>query len=173
VLLSGLLSSCASPRAAKGRGAEAAAPLAAGAGAAGSGSEPSVRGGIAQAVPQLKAIHFAYDRAELGAQDRETLAKNVQWLKEHPEITAQVAGHCDQRGTTEYNLALGQRRAAAVREYYRMLGVAPERVATISYGKERPVCAEMSEACWARNRRAETLAVAPALSRNTVPAAGR
>jgi len=76
-------------------------------------------------------------------------------------VKVQVAGHCDQRGTVEYNLALGQRRSKAVRDYYRSLGVAGHRVATISYGEEKLLCQEEDEACWGRNRRGETLAAFP------------
>ena len=77
-------------------------------------------------------------------------------LKEHSDWEALVEGHCDERGTTEYNLGLGQRRAAAVRQYYMTLGLDGGRIATISYGKEQPVCTEHTEDCWAKNRRGVT-----------------
>lgn len=124
-----------------------------------SGAEPDVRGEIARAVPELKEIRFAYDSDRLDEESRAVLKANAAWLKSKPGVLAQVAGHCDERGTVAYNLALGQRRARSVRDYYRALGVDGARVATISYGRERPLCREASEGCWARNRRAETLLV--------------
>lgn len=107
--------------------------------------------------PLLAAVRFDFDRAELGAEAREVLSANAAALKKRPAAEIQVAGHCDERGTTEYNLALGQRRANAVRNYYKYLGLQPGRLSTISYGEERPVCTESAEECRARNRRAETL----------------
>jgi len=129
--------------------------------AAQANSEPSTRDMAARAIPELKEIHFDYDKAALGASARATLQANADWLKKNPDQLVQVAGHCDQRGTTEYNLALGQRRAKAVRDYYVMLGIPGSRVSTISYGKERPLCRESTESCWSANRRAETLGLVP------------
>lgn len=107
--------------------------------------------------PVILVVRFDFDKAELSAEARGTLAANAAALKKRPEIEIQVAGHCDERGTTEYNLALSQRRANAVRNYYKNLGVKIARMSTISYGEERPVCSESTEECWAQNRRAETL----------------
>ena len=121
--------------------------------------EPDVRDMATRAVPELKVIHFTYDSDMLNETARETLKGNADYLKTHAEMKIQVAGNCDQRGTVAYNLALGQRRAAAVRSYYKSLGVAKSRVATISYGKEKLICDEASESCWERNRRAATLEV--------------
>lgn len=118
--------------------------------------EPEVRDMNIRPIPGVKEIHFAYDSDGLDEAARATLRANAEVLKAHPGMKVQVAGHCDQRGTVAYNLALGQRRAAAVRAYYKALGVAPERVATISWGKEHLLCQESDEACWSRNRRAET-----------------
>jgi peptidoglycan-associated lipoprotein len=120
-------------------------------------AEPDVRDMSPREIPELKVVHFSYDSDRLDASARATLKANAEWLKAHDDVKVQVAGHCDQRGTVAYNLALGQRRAAAVRSYYKMLGVPGSRVATISYGKEQPVCEESGEACWSRNRRAATL----------------
>lgn len=105
----------------------------------------------------LVDVFFAYDSSRLSASTRGQLKKNAEWLKAHPSANVQVAGYCDARGTVEYNLALGQRRADAVRDYYVGLGVDGARVATISYGKERPTCSEANERCWSHERRGETL----------------
>lgn len=102
----------------------------------------------------LSDIPFEYDRAVLGQAALETLRGHAQWLQQHPDTKATIEGHCDQRGTVEYNLALGDLRAQAVREYLVSLGVAAERLQTVSYGKERPLDPEMTDAAWARNRRA-------------------
>jgi peptidoglycan-associated lipoprotein len=123
--------------------------------------EPSVREAELAPVKNLETVNFEYDSAKLGSAALAILAQNAAWLKEHEDSTVQVAGHCDQRGTESYNLALGQRRAKAVRDYYRTLGVKGKRIATISYGKDQPLCKEETEACWQKNRRAETLVAAP------------
>ena len=122
-------------------------------------AEPDVRDLATREVPDLKAVHFPYDSDRLDDSARGVLQANAGYLKAHPEMKVQVAGNCDQRGTVAYNLALGQRRASSVRDYYKNLGVEPSRVATISYGKERLICAEETDACWSRNRRAATLEV--------------
>jgi peptidoglycan-associated lipoprotein len=112
-------------------------------------------------TPDLASIPFDYDAYALSADARAIATKNATYLKSNQQEVL-VEGHCDERGTTEYNLALGQSRANAVRAYYRALGVSSRRLATISYGEERPPCRESTEDCWGRSRRAETLArVAP------------
>lgn len=102
----------------------------------------------------LGDVFFDYDRAELKPEARERLAKNAQWLTANPQFTLTLEGHCDERGTNEYNLALGDRRASAARDYLQSLGVAATRVRTISYGEERPFCNGHDEGCWSQNRRA-------------------
>ncbi|HYO13029.1 MAG TPA: peptidoglycan-associated lipoprotein Pal [Thermoanaerobaculia bacterium] len=102
----------------------------------------------------LGDVYFDYDRAELSSETRDRLARNARFLTEHPQFRLTIEGHCDERGTSEYNLALGERRAAAVREYLSSLGVSSDRLTTLSYGKERPVCTEEDESCWRLNRRA-------------------
>jgi peptidoglycan-associated lipoprotein len=119
--------------------------------------QPDVRDANLRAVPELKTVAFAYDSDSLDEEARATLKSNAEWLKANSYIKVQVAGNCDQRGTTAYNLALGQKRADSVRSYYTELGVDSARIATISYGKERPLCSESAESCWSRNRRADTL----------------
>jgi len=101
----------------------------------------------------LKDVHFAYDRYDLDATARDVLAANAEWLKDNPRAHTEIEGHCDERGTVEYNLALGARRAKAVKDYLVTLGISADRLSTISYGKELPLCHEENDTCWARNRR--------------------
>ncbi|HWA88704.1 MAG TPA: peptidoglycan-associated lipoprotein Pal [Rhizomicrobium sp.] len=101
-------------------------------------------------------VHFDYDRYEITDEDRAVLQRQSAWLAKYPSVRVTVEGHCDERGTREYNLALGARRANAVKEYLVSLGVASGRLETISYGKERPMCTESSESCYAQNRRGVT-----------------
>jgi peptidoglycan-associated lipoprotein len=101
----------------------------------------------------LKDVHFAYDSYELDGSARDVLAANAEWLKENKRAKTEIEGHCDERGTVEYNLALGAKRAKAVKDYLVTLGVASERLTTISYGEELPLCRDASEQCYARNRR--------------------
>ncbi len=100
----------------------------------------------------LKDIYFDFDRADLRADARETLKANADWLKKNPAATAQIEGHCDERGTNEYNLALGARRAQSAKDYLVTLGIPEQRLSTISYGEELPVCTEHNEDCWQKNR---------------------
>jgi peptidoglycan-associated lipoprotein len=106
----------------------------------------------------LKNAPFDYDSAKLSDEALAVLKANAEIIKADPSIEVLVAGNCDERGTTAYNLALGQKRAKEVRDYYVSLGIDGGRVATISYGKEKPLCSESTDACWSQNRRAETLA---------------
>ena len=98
-------------------------------------------------------VLFDYDRADLDETDRATLQKQAAWLQRFGAVTLAVEGHCDERGTREYNIGLGARRAQAVKEYLASLGVNSSRLDTISYGKERPVCVASDDACYAQNRR--------------------
>ncbi len=107
--------------------------------------------------PALSEIHFDFDRYDLRPPDKEGLAKNADWLKAHAGALLLIEGHADERGTNEYNLALGERRAKAARYYVASLGIDGGRVTLISYGEERPVCTERAESCWARNRRGHFL----------------
>lgn len=99
-------------------------------------------------------VYFDFDEADLRAEAREQLGQNASWLRENPDYVATIEGHCDERGTNEYNLALGERRANAAKSYIVSLGVSEDRLSTISFGEERPVCTDASESCWQRNRRA-------------------
>lgn len=103
----------------------------------------------------LGEIHFDYDKADLREGDRAVLSKNAEVLKKFDFLKVTVEGHCDERGTVEYNLALGERRAKAAYEYVVSLGVPADRLKTVSYGKEVQVCNDANEACWQRNRRAK------------------
>ena len=102
----------------------------------------------------LTDAYFDYDQSDLRDDARTALSGNAQWLKRYPSIQILVEGHCDERGTSAYNLALGDRRANAARDYVASLGISAARVRTVSYGKERPFCTESSESCWQQNRRA-------------------
>ncbi|HEX9150007.1 MAG TPA: peptidoglycan-associated lipoprotein Pal [Thermoanaerobaculia bacterium] len=102
----------------------------------------------------LKDAYFDYDQSDLREDARGSLSGNAEWLKRYPSIQVLIEGHCDERGTSAYNLALGDRRANAARDYLDSLGIASSRIRTVSYGKERPACTESSESCWQQNRRA-------------------
>jgi peptidoglycan-associated lipoprotein len=99
-------------------------------------------------------VYFDYDESSLIDEARDKLARNADLLKSSPQLMVTIEGHADERGTNEYNLALGERRANAVRDYLSSLGVAANRLRTISYGEERPVCTQSEESCWSQNRRA-------------------
>lgn len=101
----------------------------------------------------LADVHFDYDSFELSATSRQTLQQNANWLREHPKAQIELEGHCDSRGTVEYNLALGAKRASAAKSYLVSLGVSGDRMTTISYGEELPVCEDQTESCWHQNRR--------------------
>jgi len=119
-------------------------------------TESDIRGGDFQPQADIKTINFEFDKYELSDAIQAVLQSNATLLKVHKDWSVLVEGHCDNRGTIEYNLALGQKRAKAVRDYYVRLGVPENSVGTISYGEEKPLCNEETDACWAQNRRAET-----------------
>lgn len=101
-------------------------------------------------------IFYGFDRYDLTPEAQNTLRLQAEWLKRHPNVTVTIAGHCDERGTREYNLALGERRANSAKDYLVALGIEPRRVNTISYGKERPAVLGSNPAAWAQNRRGVT-----------------
>jgi peptidoglycan-associated lipoprotein len=107
------------------------------------------------AVQELVAIHFDFDKADLRPDAMDQLQAHAEWLKAHAEAALLIEGHCDERGTAEYNVALGDRRAKSVRDHLAAHGVEPDRVTTISYGKERPACGDDTTQCHDMNRRAE------------------
>ena len=124
-----------------------------GRGGPGMGRGPSPREFVA--AVELKDIHFAFDRAEIGSEAATVLDTNAQWLKANPNHLVLIEGHADERGTSEYNLALGDRRAKSAMDYLEANGIPKDRLSTISYGKERPVCTDATEQCRAQNRRAD------------------
>lgn len=99
-------------------------------------------------------VYFQYDESTLSTEARDKLARNAELLRTNPAFQLMIEGHADERGTNEYNLALGERRANTVRDYLGSLGIEGDRIRTLSYGEERPVCNESSESCWSQNRRA-------------------
>src|SRR5216684_1238203 len=123
------------------------------AGAGGAGLERSRKGLPPEEDGILKDVHFAYDSYDLDGAARDALTRNLDWLRQNSRAKIELEGHCDSRGTIEYNLALGAKRAKSVKDYLVGQGIAAERVSTISYGKELPLGHEENETCWARNRR--------------------
>jgi peptidoglycan-associated lipoprotein len=108
-------------------------------------------------VPELRDVFYDFDRYDIRPEDAKTLDANAQWLKSNPNHLVLIEGHCDERGTNEYNLALGERRAKAAMNYLVSQGVQASRITIISYGEERPQCSDKNESCWAKNRRAHFL----------------
>jgi peptidoglycan-associated lipoprotein len=104
-------------------------------------------------------IFFNTDKFDVDPEDMEILKSQASWLQRYPNVRVTVEGHCDERGTRDYNLALGERRANAAKNYLASLGIAPDRITTISYGKERPDAVGSNEEAWARNRRAVSVTV--------------
>jgi peptidoglycan-associated lipoprotein len=104
-------------------------------------------------------VHFDTDKSDVRPEDQSILQSQAAYLKQYPQVRVSIEGHCDERGTREYNLALGERRANAAKNYLASLGIDPGRMTTISYGKERPEATGSDEASWAQNRRAVTIVV--------------
>jgi peptidoglycan-associated lipoprotein len=119
-----------------------------------------------KSLGQLNAEHplsdafFDYDQSSLRDDARGALQQDMQWLSQWPQTKVRLDGHCDERGTPEYNLALGERRATAIEQYLTSLGIAPTRIEVRSLGKEAPFCNENDEACWSQNRRGHFLITA-------------
>ena len=109
------------------------------------------------AIPELKDINFDFDKYDIRPGDAKVLDANAGWLKSNPDQLVLIEGHCDERGTNEYNLALGERRAKSTMNYLVSQGVQSGRITIISYGEERPLCTEHNEGCWAKNRRSHFL----------------
>ena len=118
-------------------------------------ARPAIRDFAADA--NLADIFFDFDKYDIRQTDSRTLDSNAQWLKSNPNHLVLIEGHCDERGTNEYNLALGERRAKSTMNYLVSQGVQANRITIISYGEERPACTEKTEQCWAKNRRAHFL----------------
>lgn len=119
------------------------------------GEKPTTAAGSA-----LKEIYFDFDRYDLSGDARKTLKTAGDWLRSNPSVRVEIEGHSDERGTSEYNLALGAKRAQAAKDYLVSLGVAVGRLSTVSYGEEIPVCREHNDGCWSKNRRDRFVALA-------------
>jgi peptidoglycan-associated lipoprotein len=142
---------------------------AAGAGAGGAGGGAGMAGATGTTIPSLPSpkefvetaalrdVFFDFDRYEVRSSDKGTLDENAKWLKSNQSALLLIEGHADERGTNEYNLALGERRAKATRDYLVSVGIEAGRITVISYGEERPTCTDKAEACWTKNRRAHFL----------------
>jgi peptidoglycan-associated lipoprotein len=104
-------------------------------------------------LKEVQDAYFDLDKADIRTDARSALAKTADFLRNYPQVKVVIEGHCDERGSTEYNLALGDRRAAAVKQYLVSLGTGADRMSTVSYGKEKPFCMESNEDCWQKNRR--------------------
>jgi peptidoglycan-associated lipoprotein len=104
-------------------------------------------------LKEVRDAYFDFNKSDIRADAREALSKTADFLKNYPQIKVNIEGHCDERGSTEYNLALGDRRANATKQYLVSLGISADRITTVSYGKEKPFCMESNEACWQQNRR--------------------
>ena len=122
------------------------------------GTAPSELDFNARLVNVGDRVHFELDRYDLTPEAQATLRQQAALLQNYPQFVVTIEGHADERGTREYNLALGEQRATAVRNYLTALGVSPDRVTVISYGKERPQCPGADEQCWSQNRRGVTVA---------------
>lgn len=113
----------------------------------------------ASKATNLEAVYFDFDQSSIREDQKDVLQKNAEWLKANPKVKVRLEGHCDERGTAEYNLALGQKRAEAAKAFLGGLGIAAQRISAISYGKERPLDPGHDEAAWAKNRRADIVLV--------------
>jgi peptidoglycan-associated lipoprotein len=120
----------------------------------GSSLEAHQEGTLGKGTGPLRDVYFEFDRYDLSAETKEMLKAHASWLKTNPHTNVEVEGHGDDRGTNEYNLALGAKRSENVGRYLVDLGITANRVSTISYGEELPLCKEQNESCWAKNRRA-------------------
>ncbi len=120
---------------------------------------PGIAGEVFESS-MLKDIRFDFDRYNLRPGDASILRENAALLKKYPNVKVQIEGHCDERGTVEYNLALGERRANGAKDYLVSLGISQSRISTISYGKEKPLDPSHNEAAWTKNRRAHTVVTA-------------
>jgi peptidoglycan-associated lipoprotein len=112
----------------------------------------------AAAGEELQPIYFDFDKSFVRDDARSVMKANADWLKANPKVKVRIEGNCDERGTIEYNQALGQRRAASAKKYLTDLGISANRISLISYGKEKPVCKQSNEDCWQKNRRGDLVA---------------
>ena len=154
-------SSSTSSTASSSSGSASSGSSSSGSASSGSSSSGSAAGNMTSPADTLATIgntvYFSYDSAALDGNSKGSLFRQAAFLNANPTLTVTIEGHCDERGTREYNLALGERRAAAARDYLLAQGVDPARIKVISYGKERPAMAGSNEESWAKNRRAATV----------------
>jgi peptidoglycan-associated lipoprotein len=113
----------------------------------------------AAASAGLQPIYFDFDKSFIRDDARPVMKANAEWLKANPKVKVRIEGNCDERGTKEYNQALGQRRASSAKKYLTDLGISAKRISLISYGKEKPICSEHNEDCWQKNRRDDLVAI--------------
>jgi len=159
-VIGGLVAGCASQSSQESSPAPAPAPT-----AMGTSSTPRATssGGIfgsrstGAVMPQARSIYYEFDRSEIRADSAKVVDANAQYLRDHPEVKVKVEGNADERGSREYNLALGQRRADAVQKRMTILGIPTDRIETVSYGKEKPKAAGHDESAWSENRRSDIL----------------
>lgn len=121
----------------------------------GANTSGNASGNIPPLVAGMRTIYFDFDDSSIRSDQVSSMQSNAQHLKNNSSLRVAVEGHCDERGTNEYNLALGDRRAAATQNYLTNLGIDPARMSTVSYGEERAACSSSDEECWAQNRRVE------------------
>jgi peptidoglycan-associated lipoprotein len=114
----------------------------------------------APAAAGLQPVYFDFDQSFIRPEAGEIMKANAEWLKANPQVKIKIEGNCDERGTIEYNQALGQRRAASAKKFLTDLGISAARISLISYGKEKPVCTESTESCWQKNRKDDFIVVA-------------
>jgi len=107
----------------------------------------------------LRPVYFDFNRSLMRDDAKAVLKANGAWLKANPQARIRIEGHCDARGTVEYNQALGQRRAVSAKQYLTFMGISADRITLVSYGKEKPMCTESTEECWQKNRRDDFIVV--------------
>ncbi len=157
LLLAPLLGGCAKKSGRGGQGGADGAGLGEEGLATGSSLDRAKRGLSPEEGGILGDVRFSYDSAELDDAAREVVSRNLAWLRDNARAKVELEGHCDSRGTIEYNLGLGAKRTKAVKDYLAGQGIASDRISTISYGKELPVCREETDACRERNRRVHSV----------------
>lgn len=123
--------------------------------------ESNISGAEANAAQQMQDAYFDFNKSNIRADAQTALTHDANYLKGHPDVKIRIGGYCDQRGSEEYNLGLGQRRADSAKQYIVNLGVSEGRISTVSYGKDRPFCNDATEACYQQNRRAHVVVVNP------------
>jgi len=138
---------------------EAMQSAGAGSGKSDSSLELMRRGDFTSSSGPLKEVYYEFDQHTLRVESREILKGNANWLKANPGVRVEIEGHADERGTNEYNLALGSKRAESCKDYLVSLGIPEERLSTVSYGEEAPACRDHADACWQKNRRARFVIV--------------